>query len=189
MWKTTCFKWCIIIRINWHVFIPFNDLSLKIMKYDVDNFSMGLTKQFKWRLLQTAGNAYCHTPAICSPVYQRGPPATWLDLCILWRASCQVICLHEMTLSALFPLTTLPLVSSLFLPCAYMCIGSGACDFTIPHLRITFFLLNWKKNGKEENERENSRSYYCAAFMALLSSLFPPLLSDGTYQTVRKYCG
>lgn len=70
---------------------------------------------------------------------------------ILWRAGCQVICLHEMTLSTLFPKTT-PL-----LDCSYstlcLCIGSETCNFTIPHFCLILFPCIKKIGTKKEKQK------------------------------------
>lgn len=70
-----------------------------------------------------------------------------------------------------FPLYP-PHLPSLF-PCSYfdsvsICVGSHACNFTIPHF---FFLPTLKKNGKGRREKEaywEFQSYYSAACMYLL---------------------
>lgn len=95
-----------------------------------------------------------------------------------------------------FPLYP-PHLSSLF-PCSYfdsasICVGSHACNFTIPH----FFFLPMLKKKWEKNEGKGSvlripKLLQCCIHVStdiLLSSPVPPLLTDGSYQGVWKYCG
>lgn len=59
-----------------------------------------------------------------------------------------------------------------------------------------FFPLYWEKVGKKEKKKGAQWKFQTllpccmhGSSVTPLSSLFPPLLTDGSYQTVWKYCG
>lgn len=114
-----------------------------------------------------------------------------MDPYFLWRAICQIICLHKIALSTFF--CKLPTFS----PCSYsysasICFGSDSCHFTNPCLCSP--LLCWIKWEKEKRRThwEFQMLLLCSIYGRSdisLSSAFLPLSTDGSYHTVWKYCG
>ena len=196
---TGCHNSMSCICIKWHFPRSGSDLSGQTMQHLVGCSTvllvLNVDSHLKWRLMLTKRPASCHTSAICSPVYRRGPPATWLDPPhpLESKLSSDLPAWND---PFRFIPHNRPASSLVHIPTLWVYVLSHMPVISPFHICASFFPLCWKKVGKVEEKKGAQWKFQTllqccmhGSSDTLLSSRFPPPLTDGSYQTVWKYCG